>query len=57
MPAVKVNGVGDEAVSINSNVYARKGSDALVFNIFGVRGPPLTARAAALARHTLAHLH
>lgn len=57
VPAVKVNGVGDEAVSINSNVYVRKGSDALVFNIFGIRGPPLTARATALAKHTLAHLH
>ncbi|HEV2642218.1 MAG TPA: hypothetical protein VGT98_05910 [Candidatus Elarobacter sp.] len=56
-PAAKLNGVGDEAVSINSNVYVRKGSDALVFNIFGIRGPPLTARAVALAKHTLAHLH
>ncbi|MDQ6941204.1 MAG: hypothetical protein M3169_01655 [Candidatus Eremiobacteraeota bacterium] len=55
-PATKLNGVGDEAVSIISNVYARKGTAALVFNIFGVRGPPLTARAVALARHTLAHL-
>ena len=56
-PAAKLHGVGDEAVSINSNVYVRKGSDALVFNIFGIRGPPLTARAVALAKHTLAHLH
>ena len=56
-PATKLTGVGDEAVSINSNVYVRKGSDALVFNIFGIRGPSLTARAVALAKHTLARLH
>ena len=56
-PAVKLRGVGDEAVSINSNVYVRKGTAALVFNIFGFRGPPLTARAVTLAKHTLAHLH
>jgi hypothetical protein len=56
-PAAKLNGVGDEAVSIISNVYVRKGTTALVFNIFGVRGPALTARAVALAKHTLAHLH
>jgi hypothetical protein len=55
-PATKVNGVGDEAVSIISNVYVRKGAVALVFNIFGVRGPTLTAHAVALAKHTLAHL-
>ena len=56
-PATKLNGVGDEAVSIISNVYVRKGAVALVFNIFGVRGPALTARAATLAKRTLAHLH
>jgi hypothetical protein len=56
-PATKLNGVGDEAVSIMSNVYVRKGTAALVFNIFGVRGPTLTARAIALAKHTLARLH
>jgi len=56
-PATKLNGVGDEAVSIMSNVYVRKGTAALVFNIFGVRGPTLTARAVALAKHTLPHLH
>ena len=55
-PATKLNGVGDEAVSIMSNVYVRKGTAALVFNIFGVRGPTLTARAVALAKHTLPHL-
>ena len=55
--ATKLNGVGDEAVSIISNVYVRKGTAALVFNIFGVRGPPLTARAVTLAKRTLAHLH
>jgi hypothetical protein len=55
-PAAKLKGVGDEAVEIGSNVYARKGTDALVFNIFGERGPPLTARAVALAKHTLTHL-
>ncbi len=56
-PAAKVNGVGDEAVSINSSVYVRKGTVALVFSIFGVRGVPLTARAVALAKHAVAHLH
>jgi len=56
-PATKLNGVGDEAVSIISNVYVRKGAVALVVNIFGVRGPQLTARAAALAKQTVAHLH
>ncbi len=56
-PATKLNGVGDEAVSIISNVYVRKGTVALVFNIFGVRGPALTARAVALAKHTLTRLH
>ena len=56
-PATKLVGVGDEAVSIISNVYVRKGSAALVFNIFGVRGPPLTARAVALAKRTVARLH
>jgi hypothetical protein len=56
-PATKLSGVGDEAVSIISNVYVRKGTAALVFNIFGVRGPTLTARAVALAKHTLARLH
>ncbi|HYW55169.1 MAG TPA: hypothetical protein VE826_14450 [Dongiaceae bacterium] len=56
-PAAKVNGVGDEAVSIMSNVYVRKGAVALVFNIFGVRGPALTARAVTLAKRTLTHLH
>jgi hypothetical protein len=55
-PATKVSGVGDEAVSIMSNVYVRKGAAALVFNIFGVRGPALTARAVALAKRTVAHL-
>src|SRR6202011_6368815 len=40
-PAAKLNGVGDEAVSILLNVYVRQGSVALVFNIFGVRGPTL----------------
>ena len=55
-PAAKLNGVGDEAVSINSNVYVRKGTAALVFNIFGIRGPSLTARAVALAKQTLARL-
>jgi hypothetical protein len=56
-PATKLNGVGDEAVSIMSNVYVRKGTAALVFNIFGVRGPALTARAVALAKRTVARLH
>jgi hypothetical protein len=56
-PATKLGGVGDEAVSINSNVYVRKGTAALVFNIFGVRGPSVTARAVTLAKRTLAHLH
>ena len=56
-PATKLRGVGDEAVAINSSVYVRKGTVALVFNIFGFRGPPLTARAVTLAKHTLAHLH
>ena len=56
-PATKLNGVGDEAVSINSNVYVRKGTAALVFNIFGVRGPLLTARAVTLAKRSMAHLH
>jgi hypothetical protein len=56
-PATKLNGVGDEAVSIRSNVYVRKGAVAVVFNIFGVRGPALTARAVALAKRTLTHLH
>ena len=56
-PATKLSGVGDEAVSIMSNVYVRKGTAALVFNIFGVRGPTLTARAIALAKHTLTRLH
>ncbi len=56
-PATKLNGVGDEAVAIFSSVYVRKGTAALVFNIFGVRGPALTARAVALAKHTLPHLH
>jgi hypothetical protein len=55
-PAAKLGGVGDEAVSISSSVYARKGTVALVFNIFGLRGAPLTARAVALAKHTLARL-
>lgn len=55
-PVTKLDGVGDEAFSIISNVYVRKGTVALVFNIFGVRGPTVTARAVALAKHTLAHL-
>jgi hypothetical protein len=55
-PETKLKGVGDEAVSINSGVYVRKGTDALVFNIFGFRGAPLTGRAVALAKHTIAHL-
>jgi hypothetical protein len=55
-PAAKLNGVGDEAVAIFSSVYVRKGTAALVFNIFGVRGPALTARAVALAKHTLPRL-
>jgi hypothetical protein len=54
--AVKLHGVGDEAVQINSNVYARKGTAALVFNVFGVRGAALTARTVTLAKRTLAHL-
>ncbi|MEA2721652.1 MAG: hypothetical protein QOJ39_3516 [Candidatus Eremiobacteraeota bacterium] len=49
----KLNGVGDEAVTIASNVYARKGTEAYVFNVFGTRGPALTARAVALAKATL----
>jgi hypothetical protein len=53
----KLSGVGDEAVTIASNVYARKGTEAYVFNVFGTRGPALTARAVALAKATLAHLH
>jgi len=57
MPATKLTGVGDEAVAIFSSVYVRKGNAALVFNIFGVRGPALTARAVALAKHTLPRLH
>jgi hypothetical protein len=56
-PAAKLTGVGDEAVAIFSSVYVRKGTAALVFNIFGVRGPALTARAVALAKHTLPRLH
>jgi hypothetical protein len=56
-PAAKLSGVGDEAVSIMSNVYVRKGTAALVFNIFGVRGPTLMARAVALAKRTLPRLH
>ena len=55
-PVTKVRGAGDEAVAINSSVYARKGTDALVFNIFGERSPSLTARAVTLAKHTLARL-
>jgi hypothetical protein len=55
-PTTKLNGLGDEAVSIVSNVYVRKGTAALVFNIFGVRGPALTARAVALAKRTLTRL-
>ncbi len=53
----KVAGVGDEAVTIASNVYARKGTEAYVFNVFGTRGPALTARAVALAKKTLARVH
>ena len=52
----KLAGVGDEAVTIASNVYARKGTEAYVFNVFGARGPALTARAVELAKETLEHI-
>jgi hypothetical protein len=52
----KLSGVGDEAVTIASNVYARKGTEAYVFNVFGTRGPALTARTVELAKATLAHV-
>jgi hypothetical protein len=52
----KLSGVGDEAVTISSNVYARKGTEAYVFNLFGARGPALTARAVALAKATLSRI-
>ncbi|MDB5073313.1 MAG: hypothetical protein JWM87_4424 [Candidatus Eremiobacteraeota bacterium] len=53
----KLPGVGDEAVTIASNVYARKGTEAYVFNVFGTRGPALTARAVELAKATLGRIH
>jgi hypothetical protein len=51
---VALHGVGDEAVTISSNVYARKGTAGYVFNVSGARTPALTARAVALAKATLA---
>ena len=56
-PALPAPGIGDEAKAIFSTIYARKGTALYVFNIFGHRGPELTARAAGLAKTTLAHVH
>ena len=56
-PALPAPGIGDEAKTIFSTAYARKGSAIYVFNVFGHRGPELTARAATLAKATLAHVH
>lgn len=52
----KLSGVGDEAVTITSNVYVRKGGDGYVFNVFGPRTPALTERTVALAKATMAHV-
>jgi hypothetical protein len=52
----KLVGAGDEAVSIDAHVYARKGTAAYVFNVFGPRTPALTARAVALAKATMARV-
>jgi hypothetical protein len=53
----KLAGAGDEAVTIASNVYARKGTAAYVFNVFGARTPTLAARTVALAKATMARVH
>lgn len=53
----KLDGAGDEAVTISANVYARKGTAAYVFNVFGARTPALAARTVALAKATMARVH
>ncbi len=53
----KLDGAGDEAVTIGANVYARKGTAAYVFNVFGPRTPALAARTVALAKATMARVH
>ncbi len=53
----KLSGVGDEAVTITSNVYVRKGGDGYVFDVFGPRTPALTQRTVALAKATMARAH
>lgn len=53
----KLSGVGDEAVTITSNVYVRKGGDGYVFNVFGPRTPDHTQRTVALAKATMARVH
>jgi hypothetical protein len=52
----KLAGVGDEAVAVQARVYARKGTTAYVFDVFGARSPALTARTVALAKATMARL-
>ena len=53
-PTVAIAGLGDEARSIASNVYARKGSDAIALAVIdGTVGPARTARTIALARRIL----
>jgi hypothetical protein len=54
--ATRMKGIGDEAVAIDASVYVRKGTAALVFNIFGVSRPPPTARTVALAKSALARM-
>ncbi len=53
---VRLAGVGDEAVSVQGRVYARKGTTAYVFDVFGARTPALAARTVELAKVTLARL-
>jgi len=53
---VKLDGAGDEAVTVGANVYARKGTTAYVFNVFGARTPALAARTVALAKATMARV-
>jgi hypothetical protein len=55
----KLPGVGDEAVVVASTVYARKGTEAYVFNVVnvhGARSSAVTARAERLAKATLARI-
>lgn len=57
-PSIVLHGLGDQAQEIASSIYVRKGTSGYVFNVIdGTVGAGRTAKAIALAKSSIAHMH